>query len=696
MGPTGDPRILNQLGPVIQVEIQSGIPILGPFSDPQISDHHLGFLPFERAKLLKPIWRRFFDGCVLVEIPMRHPHLGATWRSSNLESVWFCASGRDPNEGQDFQQRLGHASLVDNADVLKELGVEIRSHSELWKEISALVGTSVVIPCNISSPFRDDHVRLVLWFKGNSTKPFYSYDNRDERSSPQHWSNDTMLGGRAGFQLLAIDSANLMLREVKIADEGRYKCRVDYKQAQTSTSVVQLKAIVHSQKPRILVHASSSDLEKSTDDLGTNSVHPKFVELDDPNDPQFESQDHFKYLERPQIQRIGPYQVGDSLKLKCLVLGGHPSPNVTWSRLRVQEATGPSEVIDETFHVSHNRRHHGENLVKNILEMANLRRVDHLMTLICQSANNALEPGPQTSVVVEMILQPARVKITPLVMSNQANGDSIWRLGGEFSSLAQDGTIFSEGKARQIQCVVHGAQPNHPTVSWWVGGRKLPPRTFTVDHLASGNVTTSILTFRPEAGDDGKELTCKAFNRGRAEAGKEQRPPLKGSPLPPWKRERSGHLNDWKSNMPRSRLILGPTLNGTNIKEGDDVYFECIVDSRPPPANIEWTHNGQTLVADVGNGVIMSNQSLVLQSLSRERSGQYSCTAFNSEGRNTSRDLTLKIKLEANPLFDLKFEWTFNSSTGNIRMPQALIKDNQADGASVLQFTPKTFFYEGS
>ena len=40
-----------------------------------------------------------------------------------------------------------------------------------------------------------------------------------------------------------------------------------------------------------------------------------------------------------------------------------------------------------------------------------------------------------------------------------------------------------------------------------------------------------------------------------------------------------------------ARLSLGSTLNSSNLKEGDDVYFECHVRAKPPPKHIRWTHD---------------------------------------------------------------------------------------------------------
>ena len=45
------------------------------------------------------------------------------------------------------------------------------------------------------------------------------------------------------------------------------------------------------------------------------------------------------------------------------------------------------------------------------------------------------------------------------------------------------------------------------------------------------------------------------------------------------------------SDAPSSSLSLGKSLNASNIKEGDDVYFECGVRANPAPYKITWKHN---------------------------------------------------------------------------------------------------------
>ena len=45
------------------------------------------------------------------------------------------------------------------------------------------------------------------------------------------------------------------------------------------------------------------------------------------------------------------------------------------------------------------------------------------------------------------------------------------------------------------------------------------------------------------------------------------------------------------TDPPTSIVKLGSSLNASNIKEGDDVYFECQVQSNPPPTRIIWKKN---------------------------------------------------------------------------------------------------------
>ena len=70
--------------------------------------------------------------------------------------------------------------------------------------VSAVQGSSVELPCNLTAPIFGDRVRLVLWFKNDSNRPIYTYDTRGEDKShkeARHWSDDKVLTGRAFFKV---------------------------------------------------------------------------------------------------------------------------------------------------------------------------------------------------------------------------------------------------------------------------------------------------------------------------------------------------------------------------------------------------------------------------------------------------------------------------------------------------------------
>jgi hypothetical protein len=45
------------------------------------------------------------------------------------------------------------------------------------------------------------------------------------------------------------------------------------------------------------------------------------------------------------------------------------------------------------------------------------------------------------------------------------------------------------------------------------------------------------------------------------------------------------------SDIPMARLQLGSSLNPDTIREGTDVYFDCLIQARPSVYKVEWRHN---------------------------------------------------------------------------------------------------------
>ena len=68
----------------------------------------------------------------------------------------------------------------------------------------------------------------------------FRYDNRD--GSHSHWSDDTVLRGRALF-LAKHNPARLTIKNINYQDQSVYKCRVDFKMAPTSISSITLQVV---------------------------------------------------------------------------------------------------------------------------------------------------------------------------------------------------------------------------------------------------------------------------------------------------------------------------------------------------------------------------------------------------------------------------------------------------------------------
>ncbi|KAA0193402.1 hypothetical protein HAZT_HAZT003196 [Hyalella azteca] len=140
------------------------------------------------------------------------------------------------------------------------------------------------------------------------------------------------------------------------------------------------------------------------------------------------------------------------------------------------------------------------------------------------------------------------------------------------------------------------------------------------------SVDSSVLWFMPERKHHGLPLACVASQEDRR---------LK--PVTASKRLEVYY-------PPSAVLKPGRSVNLSAIEEGDDLYVECVVDASPPAYKIVWYHQGQLLDQNVSAGIILSNQSLVLQRARRQHAGVYSCLASNIEGDGASNAITLTVK----------------------------------------------------
>ena len=64
--------------------------------------------------------------------------------------------------------------MIVRARLFKSNLKSIFSFSAPEQSVSAVQGSSVELPCNLTAPIRGDKVRLVLWFKNESSLPIYT------------------------------------------------------------------------------------------------------------------------------------------------------------------------------------------------------------------------------------------------------------------------------------------------------------------------------------------------------------------------------------------------------------------------------------------------------------------------------------------------------------------------------------------
>ncbi|XP_020281650.1 nephrin-like [Pseudomyrmex gracilis] len=359
--------------------------------------------------------------------------------------------------------------------------------------------------------------------------------------------------------------------------------------------------------------------------------------------------------------KLGPYSEGASLNLTCVAAGGRPQPRVTWWH--------ENALLDDSYETV------GAKRVRNVLRLEKLGREHLHAVLTCQASNNNMVAPISSSVSLDMKLKPLWVRI---------RGEN---------------RPFSAGKPYEIVCEVVGARPRPRII--WSKGNTILRNAREMTSRDDDNTTTSTLTFEPSIEDAGKFLYCRASVPD----------------IPDSEKEDAWQLNIY--HAPVVTLELGSNLNSSAIREGIDVYFECNIKSNPWVYKVSWRHNGNPLYHNPATGTIISNQSLVLQSVTRSRAGIYTCIGNNQEGDGESNQLNLDIKfvpvcqhgqtkvfgvarqetanipceLEANPP-EVSFTWKFNNTMEAVDIPQAHVTSEHT--RSIASYTPMTELDYGS
>ncbi|XP_053613496.1 hemicentin-1 [Plodia interpunctella] len=357
---------------------------------------------------------------------------------------------------------------------------------------------------------------------------------------------------------------------------------------------------------------------------------------------------------RDRTKLVEPYNEGSNVMLSCEVEGGKPRPRVTWYLENV--------VIDDSF----DQRQDGVTV--NTLTFPNVGRQHLNARLVCQASNTNLAPPETKVLILDINLKP--ITVTILTKEKQVSAD----------------------KRYEIECKTTGSRPE-ALVTWWKNSRQLKRMA---KNFSENNETLSVLSLVPSVEDDGRFLTCRAENKHIVDSAIEDK---------------------WRLNVhyvPVVDLRMGSNLNPDEIKEGDDVYFECTVRANPKTHRLAWFHGNNEIYHNEAAGIILSAQSLVLQRVTRDAAGDYTCMAANSEGKGTSNPVSLLVRyapicaerrdgelfgalkhetvslhcsVDANPAL-VSFHWTFNNSGEQTEIPPKLY--SSYGHTSTLNYTPTT------
>ncbi|XP_047738720.1 uncharacterized protein LOC108680637 [Hyalella azteca] len=145
------------------------------------------------------------------------------------------------------------------------------------------------------------------------------------------------------------------------------------------------------------------------------------------------------------------------------------------------------------------------------------------------------------------------------------------------------------------------------------------------NQVVEPNLTTSSLSLKPSPADQDVVITCRVEN-----------PAIPGSVM-----EESYKLN--VHYPPITTLRVGLRLNPGSVREGSDVFFECSIQANPHTTSMFFLHMNETIRHNVSARVIVSNQTLVLQSVSRQQTGPYRCGARNAVGLGVSEPVLLRV-----------------------------------------------------
>ncbi|XP_063873106.1 synaptogenesis protein syg-2-like isoform X1 [Scylla paramamosain] len=290
--------------------------------------------------------------------------------------------------------------------------------------------------------------------------------------------------------------------------------------------------------------------------------------------------------------KVGPYDLGEMVTFSCRVTEGHPIPSVTWWE--------GSRLLEDTHLIPHTNLS-GFSTTTSDITVGPLTRRDLHRKLTCRASNSDLREALEASVTLDMRYPPSSVRIV-----GKKNGNLTLRAG----------------RKQEVVCEVLDGRPE-PTVTLKLDHEVLPSRKAVKQETrVMRRRTTHAAVLEPTEDLGGSEVTC-----------------LAESPL--LVQQASALLN--VAYRPRVEVVIGPNLD-QYATEGDAFSLYCQVSANPSVSNVSWSLNGKELTSNSSAKISMDRYNLYLGKVDRSLSGNYRCTATNSEGTGESEPLHLKVR----------------------------------------------------
>uniref|UniRef100_W5LVI7 Vascular cell adhesion molecule 1b n=1 Tax=Lepisosteus oculatus TaxID=7918 RepID=W5LVI7_LEPOC len=187
-------------------------------------------------------------------------------------------------------------------------------------------------------------------------------------------------------------------------------------------------------------------------------------------------------------------------------------------------------------------------------------------------------------------------------------------------SISGNGHLL-ENQSTTLTCQVPDVYPAEKMEIQWLFGENVISTDYGI-HSPATHTVTLIHTFKPTAGDDGKQVTCRAHLE------------VEGLPEDQATKETVATLQLQRA----PKIIRVLSTPDSTVREGQNLTLLCEAQS-DLPANLRWRKLGPG-----GQGPLSDSGTLSIEQAQGIHSGEYECQASNAVGTDT-RTITITVQV---------------------------------------------------